>query len=107
MIEQKSNPCVGDKIWFAAEKRPYKVMACDERFVVCTKPMNALRTVLYTIIDLQNGIRGTENLIFCLGFEDIEHCNDALKRLQSGGSEVSYRNRIDLDIVKIKQNIVK
>lgn len=93
---------VGDKIWFAAEKRPYTVRACDERFIICTKP--CFKTVLYTIIDLRFDIRGTENLIFCMGFETDELCNEALVRLQQGESEVSRRNRVELDIIKIKPN---
>ena len=96
----KAKAQVGDKIWFAREKRPYTVKACDERFIICTKPHFA--TVMYTIIDLQFDIRGTENLIFCMGFETTELCDEALLRLQTGESEVSYRNRVELDIVKIK-----
>lgn len=92
---------VNQRIWFAGEKKPYRVRACDERFSVCTKPMNLLKTVMYTIVDLGRGIRGTENLVFCMGFEDDEDCNDALKRLQSGESEVSRRNFVALDIVRL------
>lgn len=99
----KQKPKVGDKIWFAAEKRPYTVRACDERFIICTKPFNPSHTVQYTIIDLQENIRGTENLIFCMGFESDKDCNKALKRLNdiNHPSEVSHRNRVELDIIKI------
>lgn len=92
---------VGQKIWFNNEKRPYTVRACDERFVVCTKPFNPQRTVLYTIIDLEQNIRGTENLIFCMGFESDEDCQEALERLQTKETEVSHRNQVYLDIVKM------
>lgn len=92
---------VGQKIKFAKEKRPYTVRACDERFAICTKPFNTQKTVMYTIIDLQRGVRGTEGLVFCMGFENDEACNEALQRLQSGESEVSYRNFIELDIETI------
>jgi hypothetical protein len=93
---------VGDRVYFAEEKRPYKVRACNERYAVCTKPFNPLRTVLYTIIDLQEQARGRENLIFCMGFESDQSCLEALHRLQSGESEVSHRHRIPLQIKTIK-----
>lgn len=91
---------VGDRIKFKEEKQRYTIQACDERFLICTKPFNARKTVLYTIADLKKQIRGTENLIFCMGFETRELCQEALERLQKGESEVSYRNRIPLNIEK-------
>jgi len=91
----------GQKIYFPDEKRPYKVRACNERFAICTKPYNPMRTVLYTIIDLKRDVRGTENLIFGMGFESDQQCNEALCRLTSGETEVSYRNFVDLNIQKI------
>lgn len=90
----------GDKIWFPGERRPYKVRACDDRYAICTKPFNPKRTVLYTIIDLYEQVRGTENLIFCMGFETDEQCEEALCRLITGESEVSHRNRVELHILK-------
>jgi len=88
---------VGDKIKFKEEKQAYTIRACDGRFLICTKPFNLRRTVIYTIVDLREKVRGTENLIFCMGFNTEEQCNEALKRLQDGESEVSYRNRIPLE----------
>ena len=92
---------VGQKIFFEKDKRPYTVRACDSRFIICTKPFNLKNTVLYTIIDLKRNVRGTENLIFCMGFESDQDCQEALIRLQSGESEVTYRNFVELDIRKI------
>lgn len=92
---------VGDKIKFKSEKQRYTVMACNDRFAVCTKPFNAKKTVIYSIIDFENKIRGTENLVFCMGFETKELCEDALERLAKEESEVSYRNRVELDIEHI------
>ncbi len=91
---------LNQRIWVSHEVRPYKVRACDDRFAICTKPLNCKKTVLYTIIDLERGERGTENLIFCMGFETDQDCQEALERLQKGESEVSYRNCVKLDIVK-------
>lgn len=53
---------IGQKIWFAREKRPYKVRACDGRYAICTKPHNPKRTVLYTIIDKELEIRGIREM---------------------------------------------
>ena len=99
-MERKISFKVGDKVWFPGEKRPYRVKACDDRFAICTKPHNPQKTVLYTIIDLDQNVRGTENLIFCMGFETIELCKEALVRLQDGETEVSFRNRVPLVISK-------
>lgn len=92
---------VGDKIEFIGEVKPYTIMACDERYLICTKPFNLKQTVLYTIVDLENNVRGTENLIFCQGFETKEQCSEALIRLQTGESEISRRNKVILQIKPI------
>ena len=89
---------IGDKIKFASEKQRYTIKAENERFAVCTKPFNLLHTVIYTIIDRERGIRGTENLIFGLGAETGEQCEEMIERLTSGETEVSRRNAIRLDI---------
>ena len=106
---------VGDKIRFAEEKRPYVVRACDERFLVCTKPFNLRpKTVMYTIVDLVEGIRGTDG--YAIGpydYYEQEDCDAYLKELQQSakyadedgvihiieGAHISYRNRIELNIV--------
>lgn len=94
---------VGDFITFTEEKQKYEVQAASARFLVCTKPFNPRRTVLYTIVDLVEGIRGTENLIFGCGFESRRACEEALDRLEGRSelgfaTEVSCRNRVPLNI---------
>lgn len=101
---------VGSKVKFAKEKRPYTVQASNDRFAVCTKPFNPQRTVLYTIIDFKENVRGPENLIFGMGAETREQCEEMLARLNGedktlGATEVSHRHRIDLDIEKIEPKI--
>lgn len=93
---------VGSKIKFLNEKQQYTVRASNAIFSVCTKPMNALKTVLYTIIDWREQIRGTENLIFGMGAETDKHCEEMLERLTQGESEISHRNNRGLDIEKIE-----
>lgn len=96
---------VGDKIKFKEEVQSYTIQACDERFLICTKPFNLRKTVLYSIVDLVERIRGPENMVFCLGFETKTACEGALTRLQEGKSEISYRNRIPLCIVDSKRPV--
>ena len=83
---------------FAGELRRYEVIAANERFAICTKPFAARHTVIYTIVDFKTGIRGRENLIFCMGFETQQRYDEALKRLVTGATEVSGRHRVPLII---------
>ena len=94
---------VGARVKFAEERNAYTVQAAGKRFAVCTKPFNPQRTVTYSIIDWNEGVRGTENLIFCFGFETRDLCIEALQRLESGETEVSHRNRVPLKISWVKE----
>lgn len=97
---------VGDKIKFKAEKQRYTIQAMNERYLICTKPFNPMHTVLYTIVDLEKQIRGRENLVFGMGAETTEQCEEMLERLTIGTedgmkSEISHRNYLTLDIENI------
>ena len=89
---------VGDKVYIPGEKRPYKVRARDERYIICTKPYNPRRTVMYFIIDLKEKRRAPDNMVFCFGYETDEACAERLKELQDGKIELSRRRGINLDI---------
>ena len=89
---------VGDKVYIPQHKRPFKVRARDERYIICTKPFNAAHTVIYFIVDLVEKRRGPDNMVFCSGYETDEDCKERLKELQNGEIEVSYRRGINLDI---------
>ena len=89
---------VGDKVYLPNEKRAYTVQARSDRYIICTKPFNPKRTVFYFIVDLVRKVRGTDNLIFCNGYETKEQCEENLTRLEKGEMEVSYRNVVPLDI---------
>ena len=101
---------VGDKIHFAEEKRPYTIQACDKRYLICTKPFNLKHTVLYTIVDLVEGIRGADNYWKWGGrfeYETQEGCEQAFKGLRanpfefdSDAIEISHRNRVKLNICR-------
>lgn len=101
IIEYCKNLKVGDKIKFASEKRKYTVKAKDDRYLICTKPFNVQKTVLYTIIDLERLVRGINNMVFnsydYTIQEDIDECLVDLQQ-HNNGLEVSHRNCIKLDI---------
>lgn len=98
---------VGAKIWFYGEKQGYTVRASNVAFCVCTKPFNVQKTVLYTIIDWERGERNYENLVFGMGAETDEECQEMLDRLTTGESEVSYRHPAKIDIVKYWHPTIK
>lgn len=89
---------IGDKVYLPKEKRPFKVQARNERYIICTKPFNPKHTVMYFIVDLVRKVRGADNLIFGHGYETKEECEDAICWLDKGDMEVSYRNVVPLDI---------
>lgn len=99
----KEDISVGDKIKFFPEKQRYTVRGCDSRFVICTKPFNLRKTYKYCILDLKLGIRSPDDRIFGPKYEydDPEECLDALKDLNSGELELSWRNKVELDIERI------
>ena len=87
---------IGDKVYIPKEKRPYKVKARDERYIICTKP--CFGTVLYFIVDLKERWRAPDNMVFCSGYETDEDCKERLEELQNGTIELSTRRGIPLDI---------
>lgn len=97
---------VNDKVYFSSEKAPYTVKAFDGRYAICTKPYNFKKTVMYTIVDFKKDKRSTNNLVFNIYDykvqKDIDQC---LKDLRSGEIELSRRNSVDLDIIKVHRFI--
>lgn len=89
---------VGDKVYVPNEKKPYKVRCRDDRYIICTKPMNIYHTVMYFIVDLVDKWRAPDNSVFCFGYETDEDCIKRLKDLQDGRIELSVRRGIPLDI---------
>lgn len=89
---------VGDKVYIPNQQRPYTVQARNERYIICTRPYNPKRTVMYFIIDLEDKIRGADNVLFCFGYETREDCIERLEELESGKIEISKRNYVELDV---------
>ena len=94
----------GAKVKFLKEKRPYKVICTSKRFTICSKPFNLQNTVLYTIIDWEDEVRGPENLVFGMGAETTEECLEMLVRLMDGDTSVSSRHGLKLDLEWIKHD---
>lgn len=108
---------VGERIRFSSGRfkkngKSYTCIASNKFFAVCTQPLTMIKkvrggkyehekTVLYTVIDWTARIRGTENLVFGMGAETKEECDEMLDRLTNGESEVSHRNNTELSIEKI------
>lgn len=87
---------VGDKVYIPSEKRPYKVMARDDRYIICTKPFNPKKTVMYFIVDLRLLLRGPDDSVFCAGYENQEQCEERLKELRNKRISVSSRRSVKL-----------
>lgn len=99
VIDYCRNLKAGDKIKFQNEKHKYTIKAKSDRYLICTKPFNLQKTCLYTIIDLDRLVRGTNNLVFnAYDYMVQEHIDECLKDLETGEIEVTHRNCILLDV---------
>lgn len=114
---------VENQVYFVGEKLPMKVMAMGERFVVCVRPLNkredkdllkfevergsyfnlseaykALKNdKVYSCLDLVSQRRAPHNQIFNpYDFSDRKDCDQLLKDLESGETELSGRNYTNL-----------
>ena len=101
---------IGDKIKMEGEKQRYTVQAFDKRFVILTKPFNAVKNYLYSIVDLEQGIRGRDNLVFGFpyNYNTLEGAKTALEWLNRNEDEecemeVSYRHYKPLEQSEIDQ----
>lgn len=107
-----------DKVKCVGEKQRYTIQARNDRFVILTKPFNAQKTYLYSIVDLERKIRGRDNLIFGFCYIDSkgeisqnynckEGAEEAIRQLEAGEMEISYRHYKKLEPEEIKQLITK
>jgi len=100
MIDHCKRLNIGDKIKFKSEKQRYTVKAKSDRYIICTKPFNPKKTVLYTIIDLYHGIRGPNDLIFNIyDYSEQKDIDECIKDLEKNELEVSRRCMcLDVDL---------
>lgn len=75
----------GDKIGFAEERNSYTGWA------VCTKPFKPKDTVIYTVVDFRDQVRGRDDC-HGLGYETREQCENARDMFESGEAEHSHRH---------------
>ncbi|MFA6876127.1 MAG: hypothetical protein WCQ87_05790 [Parabacteroides sp.] len=93
---------VGDKVWFKGEKRPYTIKACNERYLICTKPFNLQHTVFYTIVDLDTNWRAPNDLVFNFYDYSIQaDIDECLKDLITGRCGLSKRHGVEMFITNI------
>ena len=93
---------IGSKIRFAREPEEYTVKACNERFVICVFIKRFV--VHYTIIDLENKIRGPHNFRYNrYDFISNWYCEKCLKDLgnEISGVKISETGRKPLDIIYV------
>lgn len=88
---------VGDPVYLPNEVRPYRVRCRNERYIICTKPYNPKRTVIYFIVDLKERRRGPDNMVFCSGYETQEQCEERLQELKEGTIKVSWRHGVNIE----------
>lgn len=97
---------VGDKVKCVGERIRYTIQARDDRFVIMTKPFNLRKgKYLYSIVDLERGVRGRDNLVFGSfeRYDTKKGAKENLKMLQEGEMEVSYRHYKKLEPEEIEQ----
>ncbi len=89
---------MGEKITMDGEKAPYKIMARDDRYVILCRPFNLKRTYTYSIVDLEEKVRGPCNYVFgpLVDFNTEDGAKENLAMLRSGKQEVSRRRSKDL-----------
>ena len=93
---------VGQQVKFNDDRLWFTVQARNERFIVCSAETKA--DTYHTIIDLDQGVRGDDNLVFHQGYDDREHCESRLQDFINGEIEISHRNRVPLVIAATKNN---
>jgi hypothetical protein len=94
----------GMRIKFAEERKSYKVIACDERYAICTKPFPLQKTYIYTIVDFEGQERGPDDRIFgpMYAYDDAEEALKGLQELHNGMLELSSRRSVPLKIDWVK-----
>lgn len=101
---EKYNFKPGMKIWFTGEVKSYTIRSCNERYLVCTKPYNFKKnTVIYTMVDLWEGVRGRDGYVFSpYDYFSQEDCDNYLKDLTEGDVSISRRGQVNLEIKKLQ-----
>ena len=96
----------GDRVEFDGDVRrvwwTVRAVSQDGRWAILTVPFNLHRTVLYTVVDFDSGVRGPDNY-GGLGYESDEAIAAALARFEAGDAEVSVRYDAYLTIAEVRR----
>ena len=96
---------VGSRIWFYNEppKQLFRVrcISPDRRYIICTRPFNLRRTVLYCIADFKEKWRAPDDRVFCEGYETQELIEERMRELCSGEIKLSRRHGVNLALLDI------
>lgn len=122
VVEPRPALVPGDKVKLADTVSKWTVRAVTKhgRFVILTQPFNLKRTVLYTVIDFDRGVRGRDDM-YGVGYETDDNIARAIHQFQHteddhrprcdeddcmGSLDVSFRsyNHVRLDIEAINGN---
>ena len=125
-MEIKNKFTLGTKVYFYGEPLPFYVKALSYRYVIAVRRLNKradaellkrkvrmsaycsfeeayqanIDSPIYTILDLEKGIRGGSNMVFDpISYFDTKDCKKAIKALESGRMSIS-RNRKEIQIVE-------
>lgn len=119
---------VGDKVRLDGETRTdwwWEVRAVSEHFAVCVHQaeFQPMGTIVYTVLDWRNGVRGPCNLLgqgYGDGSYDQENCRLMLADFEYGRElheqdedeppyrisiEVSHRNRVPLKVLDVQHSV--
>jgi len=94
---------VGSLLKFKGEGKRYTVTAFNDRYVIATKPFNLHGAkYLYVIVDFEKRVRGPDNIVMgpMHEYDTKDGAEAGLESLESGEIEISWRHRMDLDLVE-------
>jgi hypothetical protein len=124
-------PILGRKIFFENEKLPYTIKGYNRRFVIATRKMHRrhdsdvihkhakdrfpmsftkafedIKDVpIYTIIDLEIGMRSSRNLVFNVyDFNSTQGIDELLRNLNDGATKLSEKNAVIFSYHKFMYN---
>ena len=93
---------VDDKVQFDNEKLYFTVKARNERFIICVRPYKAVGGTWYTIVDLQEHIRGHHDVFRSFDFLKIKDINKVLKMVSDPEIKHPIPDNVPLRIKNIK-----
>jgi hypothetical protein len=89
---------IGSVVCFKNEKKTYKVIVKNERYIIATKKV--FNNVHYTIIDLEECVCSGDSYIFSIhDYASENDCQNALNELIEGKMRLSRRNSAEIEEV--------